>query len=74
MKSKPSFIIVGGGMRPSYFFTDQYDFSMEHTGDIARPGTTGSSSADTPIQSDDRLLAAPATCPGWHEHQHLGCR
>ena len=62
-------------LRPSYFYTDQYDLSMEYTGDI---GPAGYDRVDLPpvrrTRSDDRLLALRAARPGWHEHQHLGCR
>ena len=62
-------------LRPSYFFTDQYDLSMEYTGDI---GPAGYDRVDLPpvrrLPSGHRLLALRAACPGWHEHQHLGCR
>ena len=61
--------------RPSYFFTDQYDLSMEYTGDIGpirlRPGHL--SPTRGPARAH-RLLASQATSPGRHECQHLGRR
>ena len=61
-------------VRPSYFFTDQYDLSMEYTGDIGPAGYDRVIFRRYADSSDDRLLALRATRPGRHEHQHLGRR
>ena len=61
-------------LRPSYFFTDSTTSAWSTPVTSGRRVTTGRLPRYAGLSSAHRLLALRATCPGWNEHQHLGCR